>query len=395
MSTEEDDFFSLDFTQTATEENTPPPEVPLPTLPPLEVMPVVPAQRPAPVDLAPPILALAPDLPPAPAPAPAPDRDSPPAPPAARAKRMSTAGHYYGGPVPAALRFAAISNAAGRYKDALRQIQEALNDNEVDEAFQPRCWIAMLQLLQVMEQREAFIKLALSYFRKYGEAPPPWAGLPGFVGQIDVTVLAAAGDTMRWADFPGDIVLDLSQAEGIGKAAVDWLADTSARLAGQGRQLLFLGAAQFAQHVMATIQPFEKDNARAWQMLFEVLGQSGQEDMFTEAANDYASIYNTPAPVFPRQRSATRWPLKLIGELVDPDKMLAQRLLAAPRGQTPLEIDASGLVRIEAKTLAGLKPVLQTLADAGVKVIFNHLPQLVAVQMGLHDLHKLVVLETR
>lgn len=297
----------------------------------------------------------------------------------------------------AALVDAATLYAAGRDLDAMRRIEAAIKSGENlgDDAM--RAWNCLFELLQVLGRRPAFDALALAFARRFETSPPAWRAVAGetnsasesvggrahvsLTGVLDAGIGEVLKQTMKLAATSTLVRIDLAKLEDADNNGATLLMRALAALKRAKKEFVFGAPEHLAKILAAKLAPGERRNEALWLLLLELYQHAFQQDAFEEAAVTYAVTFEVSPPSWeappPRQTPPCQAEIPEVrkaGEFSLGGQMLGATaadfaaLEKSLEGRDELDIDAHGLVRIDAASADHLRAALARLHAAGKRL---------------------------
>lgn len=380
----DDDLFSLDFTMPGAE--------PEPVAAP--VKPTTPALTLVDVD----------------APPPAPIEESAPAPVPPRLQP------------PPALHDAAQLFAAGDSLGASRRLEAALRTGERLGEFSQRTWLALFDLLQALNRRDAFDKLAVAYATRFESSAPTWRDVATdeTVPQTSIKVFplpnvldASIGEALRGliqaaAALP-QVKLDARALVTIDDSGSTLLLRALLALRKAGKRCLLEGGERLLDLLAAQLAVGTASHEVMWLLQLDLLQLMGRQDAFEEAAVNYAvsfersppswdalRVANLPAAEGNIQSPPESLPSSILhGEVIAQDQHDFAEALIKLGAADELIIDATTLRRIDDASAAALGKALQELAASGRRIVLTSLPQLIEITLAEHGVDAYATLHLR
>ncbi len=209
----------------------------------------------------------------------------------------------------AVLENAALRYAGGQTADARQQLEEGI-ENDIDTKLSVLAWLALFDLLQRLNDKEAFDRLALQYLVQFERSAPAWeAGdMPSpvrrvFGGTVAVTGRVTAASATQIEGIRRAIsrqssgarldLVSVTDCDDVGaRLLANALAD--ARRAGLGLQLQAgtkLGAA-----LTAAIKNGRAAGEGVWLLSLELLQWGGDRAAFEDQAIEFAVAFELSPP---------------------------------------------------------------------------------------------------
>lgn len=327
--------------------------------------------------------------------------------------------------LPPALVEASRMYAAGEETDALKRLETALKSNENIGAFALQVWAGLFDLLQVLDRRAAFDALALAFAKHFEKSPPAWSGGAadgtevssstggrahvGFSGTLGTNVGEALKHVMKLAQTSSMVRLDLAKLADADNDGCTLMLRAIAALKKAKKEFVLGAPEHLAGILQAKLEVGTPANESMWMLLLELYQQAYRQDLFDDAAVNYAVTFEVSPPswVVPSAPSAaaTEPPppppapkgegFMLRGQLLGAAPNEFSALEAAVAERSEFVLDARNLVRIDAVSTQSLLEVLTRLAQAGKKIRIAGLSALVAAYLETAGFSDVAELRTR
>ena len=320
----------------------------------------------------------------------------------------------------------------GQSKDieASRRLEAAIKRNDAAAADAPRIWLAMFEVLQTLERKPAFETLALAYARKFGASPPPWAAPESVECEVTATAVAdgfpsislsgtlnaeigdALKQVMKAAHNSGGVSIDLSAAVDADNDGATLLIRALKALRKVKKTCVFVKPLPLAKALNAKLLPGQRENEALWLLQIELYQQAFEKAAFEDAAVGYAVTFEVSPPSYVEashdastEPDATKIVESSAQEMGHPGLSLRGDLrgmaaddfsyltAAIPENRDDrdaaksptLDIDASGLLRIDGASALALAQILQAMNEQEHYVRLTGLSQLVAAFLAAAD----------
>jgi anti-anti-sigma regulatory factor len=309
-------------------------------------------------------------------------------------------------PVDAPAEEAAMLFASGQDSAAQVILENALQKTGPAE----RLWLMLFDLYRLSGQRSAFESMGIEYARAFEKSPPGW-GLES--GEAKAGAVSKSGN----ARFKGDLLgnneaafdamqkaLDKSHALHLDMSKVKQVdADGCARfmeLLSYARKnkwkVDLLGRESLLLLVKASAETGKSETPATgkgyWFLLFELLQQQGQQEIFEDLAIDYAVTFEESPPSWDAGRVvAPAPPAEETGEVEevaaeDNVYVLSGDIRSArfadlsdfAQKHDSLLIDCAGLLRIDFVSVGVLLNILMLVRNTGKQIVFRHPNRMVA-----------------
>ncbi len=322
--------------------------------------------------------------------------------------------------LPPVLLEAAELYAQGKEIDACRRLEGAIKANEALGDAALRVWQALFELLQALGRQPAFDTLAMAYARRFELSPPTWMAPAenddrvnatsggrahvSLAGSLNVRVGDALKQMMKLAQTSSLVRLDLAKLTDADNDGATLLMRALSALKKARKEYLFGSPEHLAAILAAKLAPGRREQEAMWLLLMELYQQAYRQSEFEEAAVNYAVTFEVSPPSFeppPAGLIKTAAPPPLVtptslvlrGQILGAGATEFAEIAACTSPE--VEIDALGLVRIDAASVAALKSVLTSLNAADHHVCISGLNQLVAAYLTAQDLVSQAELRTR
>lgn len=300
--------------------------------------------------------------------------------------------------------------AAGQELEAMRRLETAIKSGEEMAGAAVRAWGCLFELLQVLDRRPAFDALALAFARRFEKSPPAWSAVidgPHSVGEsdggrahvalsgvLDAGIGEVLKQTMKQAATSNLVRVDVAKLEDADNNGATLLMRAIAALKRAKKEIIFGNPETLADILSRKLVMGERSNEAMWLLLLELYQQGFKQDAFEEAAVNYAVTFEVSPPSWealpprtdPEPKTATEPAAKvegfaLRGHMLGASEAEFSSLEAAAAEKTEFDIDARGLMRIDAMSAGKLLEVLTKLHAAGKKLRIVGLSTLVATYM--------------
>ena len=312
--------------------------------------------------------------------------------------------------------------AAGDNLGASRRLEAALRSGERLGEFSQRTWLALFDVLQALNRRDAFDKLAIAYATRFESSAPTWqevaadepapeAGIKAF--KLPTTLNAGSGEALRGlmqeAAALAHLTLDARALEAIDDNGSTLLLRAMLALRKTGKTCLIEGGEHLLGLIGQQIAVGTASHEVMWLLQLELLQLLGRQDAFEEAAVNYAVSFERSPPswdalkvaALPAAEDTIQSPSEslppsiLHGELLALNQSDFAAALATLGTSDELIIDAATLRRIDDTSAVALGNALQELAASGRRLVLNSLPQLVEITLAEHGVDAFATLNLR
>jgi hypothetical protein len=206
-----------------------------------------------------------------------------------------------------ALENAALLFASGQ-TGAARQVLGTALVEELDSRALAMAWHVQFDLLQRMNDRAGFDRLALEYVNVFERSPPPWtentlqksktaAPATGYFALTQASVKAALeipGRAVRYASLRIDVV-GLTEFDDLGSRR---LVDVLRRLRRQSYAVGWQGLDQLWPRLVKKMMRGTRQNEGIWLLALELLQWQNKQDEFEERAIEYAITFEVSPPAW-------------------------------------------------------------------------------------------------
>jgi anti-anti-sigma regulatory factor len=311
--------------------------------------------------------------------------------------------------------------AAGLELDAMRRLEAAIKNGEDLGDAAVRAWGGLFELLQALNRRPAFDALALTFARRFEKSPPAWGPVvdgphmasesSGGRAHVSLTGVLNAGvgevlkQAMKLASTSTIVRMDMAKLDDADNDGATLLMRALAALKRAKKEYVFGSPEHLAQILAAKLAPGERRDESMWLLLLELYQQAYQQELFEEAAVNYAVTFEVSPPsweALPARADASEQVASQPVAKADGFVLRGQMLGATASDFAPLEaelsgseefdIDAYNLVRIDAGSARLLLEALTRLHAAGKKLRIIGLSTLVAAfleTLGFSDVAEL------
>jgi anti-anti-sigma regulatory factor len=319
---------------------------------------------------------------------------------------------------------AAMLFANGHDHEAIRALEHALKRSDADAADE-QIWLMLFDLYHIGGKREPFDAMALDYAVRFGKSPPTWSGpeavagrgggaavpLVGFGRALDMTADKPLDMLGRMASRNETVRVDVGTLREAEESRCQRLADMLHAAKKAGHEIILLNPASFARVLEKKVVPGTRENQAAWLLLLELYQQQEMPERFEESALDYAVTFEVSPPSWetkrakPKPRPASlagskgaspeREGCSLSGELRGACAAPLQALKDFATTTDDLEVDLSGLRRIDFVCAGNLLNTLAALASAGKSIRMTGASAAVAALMNVLGINQVAVIERR
>ncbi|MBK6638301.1 MAG: hypothetical protein IPG34_11895 [Rhodocyclaceae bacterium] len=323
--------------------------------------------------------------------------------------------------IPAPLLEAAQLHAAGDPLGASKKLEAALKTGGKFGNFTDNLWLALFEVLQDLNRRDAFDKLALTYAQHFEKSPPTWseaaaaaiATTPAGVvlfrvpPELTTAVGPALKDLMQQARTCQTMEIDVSGVTTVDDAGATLAIRAIKALRDAKRETVLIGAENLAFRLSQTLEVMERRNEPQWHLLIAMYDSLGDQNAFEDAAVNYAVTFEVSPPSWEvRDRSNVRKSASppvsaptppagpaLVGEVCSPCATIIQAITA--KGAGDIMVDASQLKRIEAAAADEILACLKKSKEAGATITVSGLPPLPYILLTHHHWAEVATLKQR
>ena len=277
-----------------------------------------------------------------------------------------------------------------------------------------RLWMMLFDLYRLSGQQSAFEAMGIEYARTFEKSPPVWSGASSdstmsaagdggsmlFRGELIAKNTAAFDLVRRALEKSGSLRLDVAKVKQLDPEGCELLLDLMAhakknrgKLDLRGRDSLI----KLVQNRVAASRENPVPDKGCWLLLLELLQQKGQQEVFEEAAIDYAVTFEESPPSWDAARAAKPASGASLGERENSALVFRgdgngdiyflsgeirsshfADLPAFAQKQDILLFDCNGLKRIDFSSTGALLNLLIGVRNAGKQIIVRHPNYLVA-----------------
>ncbi|WP_018604992.1 STAS domain-containing protein [Uliginosibacterium gangwonense] len=324
----------------------------------------------------------------------------------------------------AAIEEAAILFANANEDGAKAVLEEAINGVGSQSE---RIWAMLFDLYRLIGDKASFDARGVAYAQAYEKSPPVWQGCapqaaaaPARDGApaVNLTgVLSGAARTQfeqlaRIGVKMGKLKIELSRLKGIDEAGCILFNDTLAMLK-QGKVKVAMGGAQQALSLLEPrLKVGEPEGRVYWQVALALMQQLGDQEKFEDMAVNYAITFEESPPSWdapvsdptesvvtaPEPVAAVMPPARecfILDGVVSgsqPDVVRKLAVYASEHGNM-IEIDASGLQRLEFVSAGSLFNQFATLQGQGKLCVIRHPNEMVAALMRVMGIDQVAQIE--
>jgi anti-anti-sigma regulatory factor len=239
----------------------------------------------------------------------------------------------------------------------------------------------------------------------YERSPPPWkdlsAGAPkargGATTAVNLSGNLGAGVSRQLAPYVvigqrnGSVRIDLQTVRGADDAGCQEVLEAIAQMRRDRVKVSLINVTKLLDALSARVVVGTADQQPAWQLLLELLQHCGDQERFEQVALDYAITFeesppswdpvaatSAPAPKVETTGSAAAADVLCFeGEVLGGVSAVFGRLVVLSEKRSELEVDCSGLRRMDFVSAGTLFNVLSTLQGKGRNVTLSNVNPMV------------------
>ncbi|GAB4061559.1 STAS domain-containing protein [Uliginosibacterium sediminicola] len=321
---------------------------------------------------------------------------------------------------------AAVEEAAILYansnNDGARSVLEAAIDGTASKHSSHELWAMLFDLYRITGQRAAFDARSEIFSQTFEVSPPRWdesappppaaparpnAPAVNLSGNLSGNARTQFEQLVRIGQKMGKLRIDLSRLRGIDDAGCLLLNDTLAALR-RARVEVFLVN---ARHALSLVEPKlkigEKQSQAAWLLALALIQQSADAEHFDAVALDYAITFEESPPAYeapPAAPEVVELPpvaavsdqperFAMNGDVTGNQPEVLRQLAVYASQRSRVEIDASGLKRIEFVSAGALFNQLAQLQNQGKLSLIYRPNALVAALMRVMGIDQVATIE--
>jgi anti-anti-sigma regulatory factor len=318
----------------------------------------------------------------------------------------------------------AILFANGQAEQALAELSRAVRAEDLGTpALQ--CWLMLFDLYQHLGRRDEFESLALEFVVKFERSAPPWrdggfearanaALLTGGTGYCAFSGPVSAGATefeklRNLAQRQQMIRVDFGKVDSIDAAGAERLRQALVDLRSSGKEVVLTGEGRLLELLEAVCRTGDASSDRAhWSLLFEVYKWFGHQELFEEAAVNYAVTFEVSPPSWEARPVAAAKP-KLAGAATDPSnpalvlsgdvtgagEALVKDLQQWAAANSMLLIDMSKTRRVDFVSAGVMLNALSQLRQAGTTIQIRGANEMIAALFEVMGISKVASVSRR
>ena len=268
-----------------------------------------------------------------------------------------------------------------------------------------RLWLMLFDLYRLSGQQAAFEALGIEYAQAFEKSPPVWSGhavvekpktresAPGslvFKGELLGSNEAAFEAIRKSLEKNRKLRLDMSKVRQLDHEGCGCFLQLLALARKNKQDIELLGREALGELLQAQVETGRPDGKACWLLLLELCQLQGRQEAFEEIAIDYAVTFEESPPSWESKRVAA------------PEPIAAEEVLASEgsgdvyplsgevkssrfadlsdfaENHDVLQIDCSGLKRIDFISAGALLNALTSVRRSGKLVVFRHPNYLVA-----------------
>lgn len=297
----------------------------------------------------------------------------------------------------------AVLYANGNTREAEALLDSLLRDSAHADNEWP--WAMLLDLYRLTGQRERFEARVIEFATRFERSPPPWNDLSaaapkaraGATTAVNLSGSLGAGVSKQLAPYVvlgqrnGSVRIDLQTVRGADDAGCREVLDAIAQMRRDRVKVSLVNVTKLLDALSARVVVGTPDQQPAWQLLLELLQHGGEQERFEQVALDYAITFEESPPSW-APVAATPVPepkvenvgsavaadvLCFEGEVIGGASAVFGRLVAQSEKRSELEIDCSGLRRMDFVSAGTLFNVLSTLQSKGRSVTLSNVNPMV------------------
>jgi anti-anti-sigma regulatory factor len=297
----------------------------------------------------------------------------------------------------------AVLYANGNTREAEALLDTLLRDSTHADNEWP--WAMLLDLYCLTGQRERFEARVIEFATRFERSPPPWkdlsAGAPkargGATTAVNLSGNLGAGVSRQLAPYVvigqrnGSVRIDLQTVRGADDAGCQEVLEAIAQMRRDRVKVSLINVTKLLDALSARVVVGTADQQPAWQLLLELLQHCGDQERFEQVALDYAITFeesppswdpvaatSAPAPKVETTGSAAAADVLCFeGEVLGGVSAVFGRLVVLSEKRSELEVDCSGLRRMDFVSAGTLFNVLSTLQGKGRNVTLSNVNPMV------------------
>lgn len=266
-----------------------------------------------------------------------------------------------------------------------------------------RLWRMLLDLLQVLEDRQAFEKLGMEFAQVCEKSPPTWReesqSAPKPAASSSQTTVMLQG-VIAGSDSPGfaklrealdkkqPMQVNLSKLASLDNFAAGVLCEMFRKARKQGLAITLEGAEGCVERLESRLVAGQQDYEHGWLLLLELYQLLGNQERFDEKAVDYAITFEVSPPSWETLKAGAVKAVKVVAELEPVEEVYTlageckNQRFDDLQGFLELHdhpvIDCGRLKRIDFASAGMLQNILRPCQQKGKEIIIRHPHHLVA-----------------
>jgi len=316
---------------------------------------------------------------------------------------------------------AAILFSLGELGTVEELLQGAIRDPALDGEGRI-AWAMLLDLYQVMRQREQFDELSIAYAERFETSPPAWidvatasrtksGDLPTitFSGVLDSRILPQLEQLQALAGRKHTVRLEFTRVSEVDPVGCGVLLRVLERLHLAGHDLVLVGALELALMIKAILEVGRRDETAApWLLQLEIYRLLNMEQAFEDSSIDYCITFEVSPPAFeaPSYKvTAVEHDVDDVAEAIEQFRLpveilehsaaLINDVEAYVAQHNPALLDCSKLVRVDFNAASQLLAHLEPLARNGAVIKLREVNHLVAALFRVAGMQEIAHIEAR
>lgn len=322
---------------------------------------------------------------------------------------------------------AAIEEAAILYANANEEGARAVLEQAIDTGTQSeKLWAMLFDLYRLTGDKANFDARGVAYAQAYEKSPPVWQGeVPAAAPTqrdgapaVNLTgTLSGAARTQfeqlaRIGIKMGKLRIDLSRLKGVDESGCTLLHETLSSLKQGKVKLQMFGVQQAISLIEPKLKVGEPVNQGYWQVALMLMQHAGDQDRFEDMAVNYAITFEESPPswdgsqvesltdtmgVLPPKTEELPHPERegfiMEGAICGSQPEIIRKLAVYASERNAIEIDATGLQRLEFVSAGSLFNQFATLQGQGKLCVIRQPNEMVAALMRVMGIDQVAQIE--
>jgi len=314
----------------------------------------------------------------------------------------------------------AILFANGQDQMACEALKAGLQGQDLGHATE-QAWKMLLDLYQVMGQREEFETCALEFVNKFEKSPPAWiddvpkvkaatGSVPplSLSGKLDASSVTQMELMQRTAAKAKRLSIDLGKIQDADNEGCRLLYDALRSLTKAKYEISVAKSKHLADLLEKKIESGKPENQEVWLLLLELCQWQGLQEKFENLALEFAMTFEVSPPSWETRGTGAAAPEEVVDESPEDEDQFPlegqmsgggtevfRGLMDFASTRKNIVIDLTGLRRMDFLSAGTFLNVLSGLTSAGKTVQVRNVNSLVAALFGIVGVSQVATVEVR